>query len=148
MNIILLQDLEKVGEKFEVVTVKPGYGRNFLIPKKMAIIANKENLAKLEDHKQREAAKEAKLIEGYLALKEKIEATPLTIGAKAGTSGKIFGSVTSVQIIQALKDQLGLDIDRRLVDMTEEVKDLGSYKAQVKFHKQVIAAVSFDVIAD
>jgi large subunit ribosomal protein L9 len=148
MNIILLQDIDKVGEKFEVVTVKPGYGRNFLIPQKMAIIANRENLVKLEDHKQRELAKEANLIESYLALKEKVEATRLSIGAKAGTSGKIFGSVTSVQIIQAIKEQIGLEIDRRLIDMTEDVKDLGAYKAEIKFHKKVVATVNFDVVAD
>ncbi len=148
MNIILLQKVEKVGEKFDVVEVKPGYARNFLIPKKMAIIANAANIEKLDEHKAREVAKEENRIDEYKALKEKLEAMNLSIGAKAGTSGKIFGSVTSVQIVQAIQSNFGIDIDRKIVDMPEEVKELGEYEAKVKFHPDVEATVKFQVIAE
>ncbi len=148
MNIILLQDVEKVGKKFELVEVKPGYARNFLIPKKMAIIANRENLAKLDEHKQKETAKESKLIEEYNVLKTKIEGANFKIGAKAGTSGKIFGSVTSVQVIQALQNTLGIEVDRKIVEMPEEVKDLGAYEAIIKFHPKVEATLKFEVVAE
>lgn len=147
MNIILLQDLEKVGSKYDVVTVKPGYAQNFLIPKKMAIVANATNLQKLDEHKQREAAKEAQVVEEFKALKTQIEALTLSIGAKAGTSGKIFGSVTSVQIAQALEER-GIEVDRRLIEMPEEVKELGDYEATVAFHRDVAAKVKFSVVAD
>ena len=123
MNVILLTDMEKLGEKYDVVDVKPGYGRNFLIPKRMAIIANATNMARLEDYRAKEAAKSDKLISEFKVLKEKIEANTLKIAAKAGTSGKIFGSVTNVQIAQALAEQLGIDIDRKIVDMPDEIKE-------------------------
>lgn len=148
MNIILLQDLDKVGGKFDVVEVKPGYARNYLIPNKMAIIANAANMAKLDEHKARETAKEEAKIGEYQILKEKLEAATLNIGAKAGTSGKIFGSVTSVQIVQAIQNELGVEVDRRIVDMPDEVKELGEYEATVKFHPSVIATMKFAVTAE
>ncbi|MEM9849264.1 MAG: 50S ribosomal protein L9 [Bacteroidota bacterium] len=148
MNVILLKDLEKVGEKFEVVTVKPGYGRNFLIPQKLAIIANTENLSRLDEHKAKEAEKEAALIAEYETMKGKIESKTLSIGAKAGTSGKIFGSVTTVQLSQALESELGVEVDRKIIEIPEEVKELGTYTANVKLHKQVVAELKFDVVAE
>lgn len=148
MNVILLADMNKLGEKYDVVSVKPGYGRNYLIPKRMAIIANATNLAKLEDYKQKEADKTAKLVEEYNVVKAKIEAQPLKIAAKAGTSGKIFGSVTSVQVAQALSEQLGVEIDRKIIDMPEEIKELGAYTAVVKLHREVKAEAQLEVFAD
>ena len=105
MDIILLTDLEKVGEKHEIVSVKPGYARNYLIPKGLAIIANDANRAKLDKIKEREAAEVAERLAEFQAVADKLEGQVLRIGAKTGTSGKIFGSVTSIQLSNALKEQ-------------------------------------------
>ena len=148
MDIILLQDVDKVGYKHDVVKVKDGYGRNYLIPKKMAIIANKSNLARLSEFKRQEEAKEAKKVGLYQEMADRLAATTLKIGAKTGTSGKIFGSVTNVQIAQALKDQLDMDVERRKIELEEDVKELGTYTANLNLHKEVEAKVSFEVVAE
>lgn len=148
MDIILLKDIEKVGEKHEIVTVKDGYGRNFLIPQKMAIIANEANRKKLDDLKEREAQEEAQKIAVFQKVADQLEGKTLKIGAKAGASGKIFGSVTNVQIANALKEQFDIDIERRLVEMPEEIKELGSYKADLKLHKKVIVTIDFEVVEE
>jgi len=148
MNIILLQNIEKVGSKFEVVTVKNGFGRNYLIPKGLAIIANDTNSRRLADLRKREAAKEAKSLEHFHAIVEKLQGQVLKIGAKAGTSGKIFGSVTNIQLSQALKEQLEVEIDRRLISFPEEVKMLGAYTAVLDLHPDIDAKVNFEVVSE
>jgi large subunit ribosomal protein L9 len=149
MEIILLEDIEKVGEKHTIVKVRDGYGRNYLIPKGMAIVANQANRNRLEGLKRREGAVEAKRIAEYQALAASITGKSLKIGAKAGTSGKIFGSVTNVQIAAALKDQLNIDIDRRKIILPEEdIKMVGEYKAKLLFHKEVQPEIHFEVIAE
>ena len=148
MEVILLQDVEKVGDKLEIVSVKPGFGRNYLIPRGLAMVANKSNRSKIDEIKSKEAELESGRIEEAKAIAAKIEATPLKIGAKAGASGKIFGSVTNVQLIAALKDQLGVEVDRRIITLTDEVKDLGSYTATAKLHKEVIATIKYEVVAE
>lgn len=148
MDVILLQDVEKVGDKHTIVSVKNGFGRNYLIPKGMAIIANETNRSRLEELKQKEAEVEAARLAEFQAVAAKLEGQVLKIGAKAGTSGKIFGSVTNVQLAQALKDQLDIDIDRRKVIMPEEIKELGSYHAHLDLHPEVEAKVYFEVFAE
>ena len=111
MDIILLQDVEKVGDKHTIVTVKDGYARNYLIPQKLALIANDTNRRRLADLRRREEAAENKKLSVYQDMAAKVEGKVLKIGAKAGTSGKIFGSVTNVQLSAALKDQLGLEVE-------------------------------------
>ena len=148
MQVILLQDVDKVGIKHEVVSVKDGFGRNYLIPRKLALIANNSNMARLEELRRQEEAREEKLLDTYREIAEKLANTTLKIGAKAGTSGKIFGSVTNVQIVQAIKDQLDVDIERRKIELPEDVKDIGSYTAQVKLHREVEAEVAFEVVAE
>ena len=148
MQVILLKDVDKLGIKHEVVTVKDGYGRNYLIPQKMAIIANGSNMARLEELRRQEEARENKMLETYREMAEKLSGATLKIGAKAGTSGKIFGSVTNVQIAQAIKDQLELEIERRKIDLPEEVKELGAYKAAIKLHREVETEVDFEVVAE
>ena len=148
MDIILLTDVEKVGDKHEVVTVKDGYGRNYLIPQKMALIANKSNLARLAELRRQEEAREAKKVGLYQEIADKLKDSTLKIGAKTGTSGKIFGSVTNVQLVQALKEQLDLDIERRKVILEEDIKELGTYTATVNLHKEVPASVTFEVVAE
>lgn len=148
MNVILLKDVEKLGAANEVVTVKDGYGRNYLIPQKFAKIANKRNRDSLTADIERQRAVEERLINQYRAVVEKLDGVILNIGAKAGTSGKIFGSVTNVQISQAIEEQVSEVIERRKITLLEEVKNLGSYVARVDLHKEVSFNVNFEVIAD
>lgn len=148
MNIILLQDVDKVGDKHEVVNVKDGYGRNYLIPKGFAVIANQKNLSKLDEIKRKEREEIEKRLAEFQAVAAKIAGQVLKIGAKAGTSGKIFGSVTNVQISTALKEQLDVDVDRRKIIIEEEVKELGTYTAKLDMHPDVDARVTFEVIAE
>ena len=147
MDIILLTDIDKVGYKHEVAKVKDGYGRNYLIPQGMAIIANAKNMKKLDELKAKEAAAEAAKVDEYKVMAEKLEGQTLKIGAKAGTSGKIFGSVTNVQIIAALKEQFNIDIPRRKVEV-EDVKNLGTYNATLNLHPEVIVTLPFEVAQD
>ncbi|MFZ1676128.1 MAG: 50S ribosomal protein L9 [Saprospiraceae bacterium] len=148
MEIILLKDIDTLGERHELVNVKPGYARNFLIPSKMALVANATNKAKLEKLRSEEAAHETDRINDFRALASKLEGQILRIGAKAGTTGKIFGSVTSVQIMQALKDQMGIDVIRKKIELPEEVKVLGTYKANINFHPEVHTTVQFEVVEE
>ena len=148
MNIILLEDVDKLGDKFDVVTVKDGYARNYLIPRGMALIANDTNNRRLQDYRNREERAEAKKLGVYQAIADKLKGKTLKIGAKAGTSGKIFGSVTNVQIIAALKEQFDVDIERKKVELPDEVKTLGTYTLNLKLHKEVIAPVEFEVVAE
>lgn len=149
MDIILLQDIEKVGEKHTVVKVRDGYGRNYLIPQGMAIVANRQNLNRLEGLKRREGAVEAQMITEYQEIAARLEGKVVQIGAKAGTSGKIFGSVTNVQIAAALKDQLNIDVDRRKISLPDEdVKMVGSYTAKLMLHKEVQPNIQFEVVAE
>lgn len=146
MDIILLQHIDKVGDKHEIVSVKPGYARNYLIPQGMAIIANAANKGKLDELRAKEAEVEAQKISEYQALAAKLASATIKIGAKAGSTGKIFGSVTNVQIAAAIKDQMEIELERRFIHIPEEVKDLGSYKAMIHFHPEVHQEVSIEVV--
>jgi large subunit ribosomal protein L9 len=148
MEIILLKDIDTLGERHEMVKVKSGYARNFLIPSKLALVANSTNKAKLEKLRSEEASHEAERITEYRELVTKMEGQVLRIGAKAGTTGKIFGSVTNVQIMQALKDQTAIEVIRKKIDLPEEVKVLGSYTATVNFHPEVHALIQFEVVGE
>ncbi len=148
MDIILLKDVDKLGYKYDIVNVKNGFGRNYLIPQKLAIIANDDNRSKLEKIIAKHEAEMAKRVDEFKAIAETISGKVLTIAAKAGTSGKIFGSVTNIQIVQAIKEQMGVDVERRAVTLPEEVKNLGSYVAIANLHKEVQANINFEVVAD
>jgi large subunit ribosomal protein L9 len=148
MQVILLKDIDKLGYKHDVVEVKPGYGRNYLIPQGMAIIANKSNMGDLDEIKRKESAIEAANKAEYEVMAAKMDGIVLKIGAKAGQSGKIFGSVTNVQIAAALKDQLDLDVERRKIEIAEEVKELGTYHATINLHPEVQPNIAFEVIAE
>src|SRR5690242_21375178 len=115
MQVILIQDVNKLGHQNDLVNVKNGYARNFLIPGKLAIEANSSNLKQLEEHTKVQKVKEEKLLAEIAKVKEVLTASPVQIGAKTGTSGKIFGSVTTVQIANAVKAQKGYEIDRRRI---------------------------------
>ncbi len=148
MEIILLQDVEHVGYKHELVTVKDGYGRNYLIPQGLALIANGANKARLKELQRREDAMEAKRLGEYQEMAAKLDGQVLRIGAKAGTSGKIFGSVTNIQVVNALKEQFDLDIERRKVQLPDNVKELGTYTMVLSLHKEVKPEVQFEVVAE
>ena len=130
------------------MNVKPGYARNYLIPQGLAITANAKNRSKLDELKAKQEAVVQKQIDAANAEAAKLEGKVLRIGTKAGTSGKIFGSVTDVQITAALKDQLGVEVERKAVEILEEVKELGTYTASVKLHKEVVKTISFEVAQD
>lgn len=148
MEIILLQNLDNVGDKHTIVKVKDGYGRNYLLPRGLALIANDTNRRKLAELIRLEDLRESKRLDIYKEIAEKLAGTTLRIGAKAGTSGKIFGSVTNVQLASALRSQMDIDIERRKITIPEEVKTLGSYEAHINLHKEVHATVKFDVVED
>lgn len=148
MQVILIQDVNNLGGANELVTVKNGYGRNYLIPKKYAVEANPANLKKLEERMKQQSKKEAQLLAEINSVIEKLQTGPLSIGAKTGTSGKIFGSVTSVQIARAIREQRGYEIDRRRIQIIDDVKELGSYKAKIDFGNGNETEVSFDVVAE
>jgi large subunit ribosomal protein L9 len=148
MQVILIQDVNNLGGANELVTVKNGYGRNFLIPQKLAIEANPSTLKQLEEKNKQQKKKEAKLLAEINSVIAKLQDGPLKIGAKTGTSGKIFGSVTSVQIARAIKEQKGYEIDRRRIHIIDDVKELGTYKAKVDFSNGIETLVDFEVAAD
>jgi large subunit ribosomal protein L9 len=148
MEIILLKDVEKLGYKHDVVTVKNGYGRNYLIPQGMAVIANATNKGKLEkiltDIEDKESAK----VDDYKALAEKLEGQTIKIGVKAGTSGKIFGSVTNLQVANALVEQYDAEIERKKIVLDENIKEVGTYEVVLNLHKEVTATMSIELIAE
>ena len=148
MEIILLQDVEKVGDKHTIVSVKNGYGRNYLIPQGMALIANRTNRRRLADLQRREDAMNQKKLGLYEEMAEKLKDAVLKIGAKAGTSGKIFGSVTNIQLAAALKEQYGVEVERKRVVLPEEVKTIGTYEATLNLHPQVQPVVKFEVVEE
>jgi large subunit ribosomal protein L9 len=145
MDIILLKDLDKVGNKHDIVNVKNGYGRNYLIPQGYAIVANASNRKQLNEVIKQEEAREAKKLDMYKAIADQLKDVVLRIGAKTGTSGAIFGSITNVQIANALKEQCNLDIERKKIVIEDEVKTVGEYTAKINLHKELQASVRFEV---
>lgn len=147
MEVILKQDIKKLGEKDDVVTVKPGYGRNYLIPKGFAELATPSAKKVLAENIRQAQFKQEKIKKDATELAAKLEGLKLTIGAKAGESGKIFGSVNSIQVADALKKQ-GFEVDRRRITFEEDPKVLGEYVANLNLHKEVKVQVPFEVVAE
>ena len=148
MEIILLQDVQKLGQKDDIVTVKNGYATNFLIPQGYAVAATPSAKKMHAENLKQRAHKEEKIKAEALALAEKMEGLKLTIGAKTSSSGKIYGSVNTIQIAEALKEQ-GFDIDRRAITIVDDqIKEVGSFKASVKLHRDVKVDIDFDVVAE
>lgn len=149
MEVILKQDVQNLGYKDDIVNVKNGYARNYLIPKGIAILATEASKKVITENKKQKAFKEEKIRKEAEALGNKLTKLKLKIGAKTGTSGKIFGSVNAIQISQAIKDQLDLDIDRKLIEVDgESIKELGDYTARVKLHKEVAVEINFEVVSE
>lgn len=148
MDIILKQDVPNLGHKDEIITVKDGYARNYLIPKGLAVNATASIRKMHEEILRQRAHKEEKIQLQAVEMAEKMKDLKLTIGAKTSTKGKIFGSVNTIQISEALKEQ-GFEIDRKDITIKEElIKEIGSYTANVKLHREVTVEIPFDIIAE
>lgn len=148
MEVILIQDVEKLGDKNDLVNVKPGYGRNYLIPQGLAMVASPSNKKAWEDMKRQDARREDKIMKELQTVVEKLQNATVQVGAKAGTNEKLFGTVTSLQLADAIKKQLNIPIDRKKVQMPEEVKTLGEFVAVIDLHKDVKVELKFEVIAE
>jgi len=147
MQVILLEDVANLGYKDEVVTVKSGYGRNYLIPQKKAVIASESAKKVLEENLRQRAHKLEKIKTDAQTVASKLEGMSLTIGAKTSSTGTIFGSVTNIQIADELAKN-GIEIDRKTIIIKESIKEVGSYKAVVKLHKDISIELPFEVIAE
>jgi ribosomal protein L9 len=147
MQVILKEDVVNLGYKDDIVTVKDGYGRNFLIPQGKAVIASESAKKVLAENLRQRAHKIAKIKESAQALAATLEGVSLTIGAKTSSNGTIFGSVTNIQVAEALV-KLGHEIDRKVIYIKETVKEIGSYKAVLKLHKEVSVEIPFDVVSE
>jgi large subunit ribosomal protein L9 len=148
MQIILIQDVNNLGGANEVVTVRNGYARNFLIPQKMAVEASVSNLKQLEERLKQIRKKEEKMLAEINKVISALQEGPVTIGAKTGTTGKIFGSITTVQIAKAVREQKGYEIDRRRIHLVDEIKEIGSYKAKVDFGNGNEAEIAMEIVAE
>lgn len=148
MQVILIQDVDNLGGRNELVSVKNGYARNFLIPQKFAVEANPSNLKQLEERLKVQSKKEAAMLAEINKVIEVLKASPVKLGAKTGTSGKIFGTITSLQIARAIRDQKGYEIDRKRISIVDEVKELGAYKASIDFGNGHFTEVDFEVVGE
>lgn len=148
MQVILIQDVDNLGGKNEVVTVKNGYARNYLIPQKFALEASPSNLKQLQEKLKVQAKKEAAMLAEINKVVEVLKASPVKVGAKTGTTGKIFGSVTSLQIARAIRDQKGYEIDRKRISIVDEVKELGTFKASIDFGNGNVTEIEFEVVGE
>jgi large subunit ribosomal protein L9 len=131
MQVILTQDLDNLGAKNEVVTVKPGYARNYLIPQKIAIEASAQNLKIAEQRAKALGKKEAEMLKEIAKVKAALTAAPLDLKAKTGTSGKIFGSITTIQIARAIEEQKGYKIDRKRISLIDDIKEIGEHNVML-----------------
>ncbi len=147
MEVILTQNIQGLGYKNDTVKVKPGYGRNYLIPQGFAIIANNSNTKKIEENIKQAAHKAEKRKNDAIAVAEKIGEIVLKVGAKAGESGKIFGAVTTLQISDLLAER-GFEVDRKQISFPVQPKEVGEYVALLDLHKEVKHEVKFEVISE
>jgi large subunit ribosomal protein L9 len=148
MEVILTQDLKNLGYKDDIVKVKPGYGRNYLIPKGFAILADESNKKRLAETQKQRSFKEDKLKQEAVTIAESLKDKVITVGAKVGESGKIFGSVTTIQLADALKKQ-GFAIDRKQITFDEDhIKTAGTYTANLNLHREVKVKINFEVVGE
>ena len=148
MEVILKQDMPSLGLKDDIVSVKNGYARNYLIPKGYAINATAQNKKVHEEILRQRAHKEQQLKEAALKMAEELKKVSLTIGAKTSTKGKIFGSVNTIQIAEALIEK-GFDVDRKNISIKDDlIKEIGSYSATVRLHKEVLVDIPFEIVSE
>ena len=147
MKVILQQDVKKLGVKGDIVDVSDGYGRNFLLPKKLAVIANTENLNLAKDQAQTKARRKAQEADEAQLLAAQLEKLTLEIPVKVGEGGKLFGSVSGADVSKVLKSKHDIDIDKRKISFTEEVTSPGPYTVVIKLHPNITSKVSVDIVA-
>jgi large subunit ribosomal protein L9 len=148
MNVILKQDMPNLGHKDDIVSVKDGYARNYLIPKGMAINATSQARKVHEEILRQRAHKEEQLKEAALKMAEELKKISLTIGAKTSTKGKIFGSVNTIQIAEALTEK-GFEVERKNISIKDDlIKEIGSYSATVRLHKEVQVDIPFEIVSE
>ena len=148
MDIILIEDVDRLGNKDDIVTVKDGYARNFLIPQKKAVVASPTAKKVLEENKKQRAHKESRLREEAQAIAEKLANKKVKIGAKISSSGKIFGSVNTIQVAEAINKK-GFEIDRKQITLPDDsIKEAGTYTAKIKLFKDVVVELEFDVVGE
>ncbi|MCF8302621.1 MAG: 50S ribosomal protein L9 [Bacteroidales bacterium] len=149
MEVILKKDVPNLGNAHEMLTVKNGYGRNYLIPKGLAVLATPSQKKMHAETQKQRAFKEEKIKKEAETLAKAIDGITVKIGAKAAATGKIFGSVNNIQVADAIRDQFGYEIDRKKIHVDgEAIKETGAYQAQIKLHKEVTATVNFEVFAE
>ncbi len=147
MEVILKEDVLNVGYKDDIVSVRKGYARNYLIPQGKAVIATESAKKVLAENQRQRAHKIAQIKADAQALADKMEGVSLTIGAKTSSTGTIFGSVTNIQIADALAEK-GFEVDRKLIVIKDQVKEVGNYMALVKLHKEISVEVPFEVVSE
>eukprot|EP01155_Anaeramoeba_flamelloides_P003845 Anaeramoba_flamelloidesa106407_157.p1 GENE.a106407_157~~a106407_157.p1 ORF type:complete len:148 (-),score=7.80 a106407_157:57-500(-) len=147
MEIILKEDIQNLGHKNDIVSVKNGYGRNYLIPRGLAILATTSAKKVHEENMRQRAHKEEKIKNEALEVAKTLEGKSFTIGAKASSTGKIFGSVNTIQIAEALTKE-GFNVERKNISMKDDAKELGTYTVAVKLHREVKVDISIEVVAE
>jgi large subunit ribosomal protein L9 len=147
VKLILREDVENLGKGGDLVEVKPGYGRNFLLPRGLAVPANPKNVRELEHQKKVAEAKAAKLKASADAVARRLAETPVTLKRKVGEQDKLYGSVTALDIVEALGAR-GLQLDRRIIDLPEPIKTVGDHEVPVKLHREVVGKVKVKVEAE
>ena len=147
MKLILREEVENLGKGGEVVDVKPGYGRNYLLPRGLAVLASTRNVRELEHEKSMAAAKAAKLKASAEAVAKRLSETPVTLKRKVGEQDKLYGSVTAMDVAEAIAAR-GLQLDRRSIDLSEPIKTLGTFEVPVKLHSDVVGKLKVTVEAE
>jgi large subunit ribosomal protein L9 len=149
MELILIKDVEKLGFADDVVNVRPGFALNYLIPQGFGVVKNESTLAQLAGRAKAREKREAKMLEQFNEISARLQSATLKIGAKVGTTGKIFGSVSAYHVAEAIKNQLQVEVDRRKIKITEgEVKQLGTYTAEIGLGSSHKVTVTFEVVAE
>jgi large subunit ribosomal protein L9 len=147
VKLILLTDVASLGKQGEVVEVSQGYGRNFLIPRKLATEADKGALARLGSQQKAQQKREAQVLAEAQALAQRLESAKLSVKAKAGGNGKLFGAVTNADVATAIADALAIALDKHKIELKTSIKALGSYPVEIKLHKNVVAKTTVDVVS-
>ena len=147
MDVILTQDIKGLGYKNDTVSVKPGYGRNYLIPQGFAIIANASNSKQIEENIRQASHKAEKVKKDAEELAKKIGDLTIELSTKAGESGKIFGAITPNQVAEALKDR-GYEVDRRKISLSQDIKEVGEYTASLDLHRDIQHEITIKVVAE
>ena len=146
VKLILREDVPKLGHAGDVVSVKPGYARNFLLPQGKAALASEANVKELEHHRRLIAEKVTRELKDLSAARDRLEQLELEVAAQAGEEGRLFGSVTAIQIAELIGEK-GIEIDRRKIDLAEPIKEVGEHSVPIRLHREVVANVRLKVTA-